>query len=500
MRPDGGRALSCLATPKALAAPETLVLCLHGIGGLAENWRPQMESLGQRFPIAALDMRGYGHSPLGLRPAGIDDLCEDIRASAAAFSARRLILVGLSLGSWLATSFAMRHPDLLAGLVLAGGCTGMSEAPAPTRKAFLASRLTPLNAGQTPADFAPEVVKIITGPKAGRDTKAALSASMASIPPEAYRDALITFANPTEKFDFTRIPCPVLMMTGAHDRLAPPDEIKGVAERIFTAQTRRADVRFELLEGAGHVCNLEQPQAFNRHLDTFLTRIIGRDAAKSGGAKKPALKQRILAAALAEFAAASFDGASMDRIAQAAETSKPTLYRHFANKEGLFQAVLDQGRGHILTPLDGDGAPMVEQLWDFAWTYADFVLRPDMLSLARLILGEAERHPTHTALYHKAGPARALAGIRTYLETRRDAGLLTFEDSEMAAQDLWALILSGPRDFHLHHVGTAPDRQQICRAVTKGLATFFRAYSTNPKRDLKRLAQCSDALEKRLML
>jgi pimeloyl-ACP methyl ester carboxylesterase len=65
---------------------------------------------------------------------------------------------------------------------------------------------------------------------------------------------------------------PVLMMTGEFDRLAPPAEIRGVSARI--AETAfRADVRFELIPGAGHVCNVEEPAAYNAILTAFLARL-----------------------------------------------------------------------------------------------------------------------------------------------------------------------------------------------------------------------------------
>ena len=492
--------LSCLVNPLAAATPDVLVLFLHGIGGQAENWRGQLKAFGHRFPVAALDMRGYGDSALGLHPASADDLCDDILRVLEELVARRVVLVGLSLGAWLATSFAMRHPDRLAGLVLAGGCTGMSEAKQGERKAFLTARLTPLSEGKTPADFAPEVTRLIAGPRADRAVKRALKSSMAAIPADAYRDALITFANPEERFDFKRIPCPVLLMTGSHDRLAPPQEIRNVAERMFVANPDTSDVRFEELPRTGHVCNLENPEAFNRHLDAFLTRTLAPASRKPRVGKGKAKHQRILSAALTEFAAASFSGASMDRIAKAADTSKPTLYRHFGNKEKLFMAVLNQGRARILTPLDEAKGAMVDQLWDFAWTYTSFVLRPETLSLARLILGEAERHPKHAALYHDTGPGEALKGIATYLTAQKASGALVFDDAETAAQDLWSLILSGPRDFHLHHPDARPDRAALNTAITRGLATFLRAYAVRPKPHIERLEKRSAALRKRLAL
>jgi pimeloyl-ACP methyl ester carboxylesterase len=188
--------------------------------------------------------------------------------------ADRLILVGLSYGSWLATSFAMRHPDRLAGLVLSGGCTGMSEAGPEEREAFRISREVPLDAGQSPADFAPAVVRVLAGPNAPDPVRRALFTSMAAIPPGTYRDALRCFTNPLERFDFARLTMPVLMMTGEHDRLAPPAEIRGVASRIWD-RAPLPDIRFEVIADAGHVCNLEQPDAYSRHLMRFLRRVTG---------------------------------------------------------------------------------------------------------------------------------------------------------------------------------------------------------------------------------
>jgi pimeloyl-ACP methyl ester carboxylesterase len=251
---------------------ETLCLFLHGIGGGRSNWLPQLQAVGSTMRAAALDLRGYGDSSLGPRQSMVDDYCADILRVAEKLGAKRLVLVGLSYGSWIATSFAMRHPEMLAGLVLSGGCTGMSEAGPDEREAFRVSREVPLNAGQVPADFAPAVVKVLAGPDASEATRRALFDSMAAIPAATYRDALVCFTNPLERFDFAKLTMPVLMMTGEHDRLAPPQEIRSVAGRIWDAAPR-PDVQFEVISGAGHVCNVEKPEAYSRHLVTFLRRL-----------------------------------------------------------------------------------------------------------------------------------------------------------------------------------------------------------------------------------
>ena len=482
--------LGLTVAPEGLEAAETICLFLHGIGGNRRNWDDQVMALAQIMPTAALDLRGYGDSTLGFSPSQLDSYFDDIHAVMAKFGAKKVVLCGLSYGSWIAASFALANPDKTSGLVLCGGCTGMSEADPDERESFRVSREVPLDAGQTPADFAPGVVEIIAGPSASPDVRAKLHTSMASIPAATYRDALNCFCNPLEKLDFTRASFPVLLMTGDHDRLAPPTEIRTVSHRFADANAPL--VMFEVIADAGHVCNLEQPDAVNAQLAKFLKVVLPPAKGSPKIAKKSTKHARILDAALREFSKNGYSGASMQAIAGRAEVSKPTLYQYIGRKEDIFRAVLDQGRAKILAPLAGSsGAPMVTTLWDFAWGYARYVLHPDNLSIARLVIGEAERVPDIARQFHEAGPARAHAGIANYLETQRTIAKLSFESPDLAAEDLWSLILSGPRNHALHFPQDLPDHATLSTTILNGLQVFLRAYSTNPDTDLAALAELS---------
>lgn len=492
--------LSVLSAANASNFSWTLVLFVHGIGGNANNWQSQLEVLAETHNVAALDLRGYGRSSLGCKQSHIDDHCDDILKVMQHFGSRKLVLVGLSMGSWIATSFAMRHPQLLAGLVLAGGCTGMSEADVNERANFLESRATPLSEGKTPAEFADAVVELIAGPSASKPQRAALHASMSAISSETYLDALTCFCNPVERFDFSRITCPVLLVTGEHDRLAPPAEIRRVSLDMYNSidnVDRLPDIRFEVINNAGHLCNLEQPEQFNSLLFNFLCRMPGtaRQATPTRESKRQLKSRLILDAALQEFSARGFDGVSMTDIAKRAGVSKPTLYQYFGDKNGLFANVLQQGCDHIMTPLSAPDGSLVDRLWDFSWTYADFVLRKDMLSLARLVLGEASRRPDIASIYHTAGPNKAFKGLIAFIQECMEADQLDVDDLEYAAQDLWSLILSGPRDYHLHFVNEQPDPAQLLLSIGHGLRVFLKVYSSNSAADLAALAIKIEAME-----
>ena len=204
--------------------------------------------------------------------------------------------------------------------------------------------------------------------------------------------------------------------------------------------------------------------------------------------------RRILDASLRTFAEMGYSGTTMDAVAARAGLSKPTLYQYFDSKEALFQAMMLGQRDRMMSVLDHPSPKgMVHDLHAFAWDYAEVVMRPDMLSLARLIIGEVQRFPEIGRAYQASGPDRLLAGIMGYLTTQRSAGRLAFDDAELAAQDFWGLILSAPRTQALYQPDALPDRATLSRYITNGLRVFLRAYSTDPAQDLSQLEALASA-------
>lgn len=183
----------------------------------------------------------------------------------------------------------------------------------------------------------------------------------------------------------------------------------------------------------------------------------------------------------------------MDAVAAGAGLSKPTLYQYFPAKQQLFTAMMSAQRDDMMLAMEQRAdQSMPAQLHAFAWRYAETVMQPDFLSLARLIIGEVQRFPEIGATYQASGPDRVLAGMIEYLTQQRAAGRLAFDDAELAAQDLWGLILSAPRNKALYRPDDAPDAADLARYIHNGLRVFLRAYSTDVESDLKALADIVD--------
>ena len=240
-----------------------LILFLHGIGGNSSNWRAQLQAFGPAgFRAAAWDARGYGRSDDNRGSLHFTDFVDDVARALDHFGEERAHLVGLSMGGRIALVFAHRHPERVASLTLADTSAGAVPDPAKI-EAFLAKRLAPMMEGKTPGDIAPQLVEEIAGPNASAEARAELLASHQTLERWTYVQTLRAVTAFHDFPSFESIQVPTLVIVGSEDRIARPEHARVMAERIPNA-------RLVVLEGAGHVSNVEQPAAFNAALASFL--------------------------------------------------------------------------------------------------------------------------------------------------------------------------------------------------------------------------------------
>ena len=114
------------------------------------------------------------------------------------------------------------------------------------------------------------------------------------------------------------------------------------------------------------------------------------------------LREHILWAAKDVFLETGFERTSMDLVARRAETSKRSLYAHFASKEKLFLAVIELVRGLFLARLKEPGDysdDPAEALLLFCGQYLQTVLYQPSVQMCRISMAESERFPEQSALY-----------------------------------------------------------------------------------------------------
>lgn len=239
------------------------VVFLHGIGGAARIWAPQVASFAAAgFRPVALDLPGYGARP-PVEHMDFETLAGDVEAAIARLDLDHPILVGHSMGGMVAQTALRRRPDHYCAAVLSGTSPAFGDPTGEFQKKFVADRLGPLDAGRTMAELAPAMVEAISGPApdpAGR--KLAID-TIAATSERTYRAAVHCLVGFDERANLARIAIPVLCLAGEHDRLAPAAMMERMAARIPGA-------RYVRLVGVGHLPNVEAPTAFDAAIFDFL--------------------------------------------------------------------------------------------------------------------------------------------------------------------------------------------------------------------------------------
>ena len=247
-----------------------LVVFLHGIGGNRSNWTRQLECIAPSFCALAWDARGYGGSEDYSDPLDFGDFSADLLRLLDHRKAPRAHLVGLSMGGRIALDFYERHPERVASLVLCDTSPGFQTTMTPAqRDAYLRSRQEPLLAGAEPRDIAPEVAKTLAGPTAPPPVIQQLIESMAALRKASYLKTLETMLRYERVAALGKVTVPTQLIVGSCDALTPPALSRSMAREI-------PDARLAILEGAGHVSNLERPRDFNRVLLDFLRAVRER--------------------------------------------------------------------------------------------------------------------------------------------------------------------------------------------------------------------------------
>jgi 3-oxoadipate enol-lactonase len=249
-----------------------LVVFLHGIGGNRTNWTAQLRAVADDFHAVAWDARGYGESDDYEGPLAFSDFSDDLARLLDHLGASRAHLVGLSMGGRIALDFYERQAERVASLVLCDSFPGF-DAQSFTREqreAFVRSRKDPLLAGKSPREMAPPVAKNLVSPSAAPEVVALLIESMAALHVDSYIKTIEATTHYERVAALTQVSVPVQLIVGEDDKLTPPALSKSMADAL-------PDAELEIIEGAGHLSNLERPATFNAALRRFLERVRDRD-------------------------------------------------------------------------------------------------------------------------------------------------------------------------------------------------------------------------------
>jgi len=216
------------------------VVWLHGWGRRADDFTVAALALAERgVASVALDLPGFGSSPLPLVAGGARHYAELILPALRAIAVEPLVLVGHSFGGTVAAVVASAHPDVVRALVLSGAPLLRAGASKKAPASYRASRW--LHARGVLSDARMEAARQRYGSSDYRRAHGLL------------RDVLVASVNESYESELSTLQVPVAFVWGEHDGDVPLD----VAERAARLLTKGHTLR--VVPGVGHMMPLEAP-------------------------------------------------------------------------------------------------------------------------------------------------------------------------------------------------------------------------------------------------
>jgi 3-oxoadipate enol-lactonase len=240
------------------------VLLLHAFPLSGAMWGRQVAALSAQYRVVVPDLRGFGGSDAPPGPLTMDQQADDIAALLDHLGIERAAIVGLSMGGYITFALARRHADRVAALVLADTKAGADNEEGKAGRETNAR----LAEEQGAAAIADKMIPSLVAERASNALRDELRELITANSQDGIAGALRGMAmRPDSTPDLAGITAPALVIVGAQDKLTPPEEAAKLQAGLSGAGP------LIVIPEAGHLTNMEAPEAFNEALLDFLGRL-----------------------------------------------------------------------------------------------------------------------------------------------------------------------------------------------------------------------------------
>lgn len=246
------------------------VVFLHAFPLDSRMWEPQMSELrGREIPFLAPDYPGFGKSSAWKKKPAMADFSGLVYASIKRLGFDKVVVVGLSMGGYVALSLYASHPEIFCGLVLANTRAEADSEEARQRRFELIEAIKKNNSLDGVIQFH---LQKFYSPRTRQKNRTLLQRTeeiMRDTPPSGIIAALNAMAGRPDSTALPeKIPFSVLVIASEEDELIPVEASRAMAEKLQKG-------RLALIGHAAHLSNMENPAAFNEELLTYLDTIPG---------------------------------------------------------------------------------------------------------------------------------------------------------------------------------------------------------------------------------
>lgn len=239
------------------------IILIHGFPFSKKMWKAQIDLLKTNYYVVSYDVRGHGLSDIGSGQYAIEYFVDDLFGLLDYLKLSRAVVVGFSMGGYIALRAIERNPERFQGLVLCGTRSEADNNESKIKRVTQAKTVKIYGIRKFADLFLQSVLCEKTYQKNYEIVKL-LREIIEISPPTAIAGTLIALAARTDTTDVLKnIKVPTLIMVGEHDILTPPSDCMKMKDKIPNAQ-------LQVIPDAAHMCSLENQEEFNRHLLNYL--------------------------------------------------------------------------------------------------------------------------------------------------------------------------------------------------------------------------------------
>ncbi|GAB4298980.1 MAG: alpha/beta fold hydrolase [Desulfuromonadia bacterium] len=251
------------------------VILLHGFPLCRHLFRPQINSLVEAgFRVITPDLRGFGESDAPEAPYGMDLFADDLISLMDHLQIPRAIIGGMSMGGYILCNILARHPERVQAAIFLQTRPNADDEAGKQRRLDLARKARELGPQVVADTFIPllftdeslatrpNLVKEVANWMMSTSTNGLCGGLLAMRERPDYTERLAGFTLPS------------LVVGGGMDKLIPPSVTEGYAARLPKG-------RVIIVEGAGHLANIEAPNEVNQAILEFLGDLTGRRVTRS---------------------------------------------------------------------------------------------------------------------------------------------------------------------------------------------------------------------------
>lgn len=239
------------------------IVFLHAFPLNRTMWAAQELALSSQFRVITIDLRGHGESDAPLWHYTLDQSADDVGALLDQLAIQHALFAGLSMGGYILFAFYRKYSARVKGMILAdtraqadtdegkAGRFQMAQTAYTQGPSAIADLMIPKLLSPTTIQTRPEIVRNVRGMIEGNQISGIAG------------DLMAMAERPDSVPLLEYIACPTQIIVGELDQATPPSDARLMADQIPGA-------RLALIPSAAHLANLEQPEAFNKIVTSFV--------------------------------------------------------------------------------------------------------------------------------------------------------------------------------------------------------------------------------------